>query len=273
MRADLAVVCEPDYWRFGMTCTTNRDEVVSMLHEPERSTRMIRRFLGIADDEFIELTAFCFNKPWVAQCSNIETHVGLLETAETLRGYNGSYILLNGPLNPELGARYDQDCWVPAWNSRASDRDIRKRRAVFIDIDPIRPKGISATNDEQRAAWEVTNRIHNYFIEKIGEATIGWGSSGNGYFLLIAIEPVANPADYTEPINRLLKLLHRKFGTEQVSIDTSVANPARLMCAPGTWKRKGRSTPERPHRLTTFRCSFDEATGEIARVPIGALIP
>jgi hypothetical protein len=36
-----------------------------------------------------------------------------------------------------------------------------------------------------------------------------------------------------------------------------VFNPARLMAAPGTWKRKGAGSVTRPHRLTSFVCTHN----------------
>ena len=67
-------------------------------------------------------------------------------------------------------------------------------------------------------------------------------------------------------ISDFLKLLNRKFGTDTVKLDCSCFNPARLMPMPGTWKRKGRNAPERPHRLTTFTCAPD-----VRRVALQAL--
>ncbi len=179
---------------------------------------------------------------------------------------------MNGPLCADLSARYEQNRWQPATNGRATDKDIGTRRALFIDVDPTRPKGISATNDEKLASWTVADAIRQYLTEKIGREPIGFGSSGNGYYLLIAVEPEPHPGECTERVSKLLKALGRKFGTDRVSIDSTVSNPARLMSCPGTWKRKGRCTTERPHRMTSFSCALSPATGEPDRVPIGALL-
>ena len=40
-----------------------------------------------------------------------------------------------------------------------------------------------------------------------------------------------------------------KASSEQVAIDTSVHNPARIWRLPGTMNCKGDSIPERPHRM------------------------
>jgi hypothetical protein len=99
-----------------------------------------------------------------------------------------------------------------------------------------------------------------------GAGAVGRGDSGNGYFVLLALVPIEPSNETTVKISKLLGLLHRKFGRPGVKIDTSVSNPARLMPAAGTWKRKGWSTAERPHRITSFVCAET-----ITRVPLEAL--
>jgi len=237
-------------------------------YEPEGKlaceTAIVRTFLGIAEDEPIELTGFSGAKPWVHQCTGLEAHVRALETVErSVPRFSGAYMLVNGPINPAICARYAQGRWVPATNGRANDRDIGTRRAIFIDIDPIRPKGISATDDERQAAWEVAQQVREQLESSFGRGPVGFGGSGNGWFLLLAIEPVPVVAAQAPAISRLLKALGRKYGTDRVSIDDTVINAARLMCAPGTMKRKGENTLDRPHRETSFCASLN-----MSRVPL-----
>ena len=235
--------------------------------ELELSTALVRRFLGIGDTEFIELTAFIEGRILVAQCSSETDHVRLLREAEKLRGFNGSYQLVNGPTDPALAARYEPAKWNRAWNGRATDRDVQQLRAVFLDCDPVRPKGVSSTDQQLEQAREIAHAVTAWLAEVLGDdAPIGGGCSGNGFFSLVAIEPIAPSAETTKRIAGLLGLLQKKFGTERVKIDTSVSNPARLMPAPGTWKRKGTNTPQRPHRMTSFTCR-----GTVRRVPLEAL--
>ena len=240
-------------------------------NELEVNTVVVRNFLGVADDEFIELTAMCDNHPTVAQCNTIEQHIELLHKAHSLRGYQGSYMLVNGPLCADLSARYEQNKWVRAGNGRATDKDIGTRRAAFIDVDPIRPKGISSTREEFEAAREVAWKVRDWLGEKLDPLCLGFGCSGNGFYILIAVEPEPSPCESTERIQRFLALLAKKFGTDRVKIDTAVANPARLMSCPGTWKRKGRSTPERPHRMTSFTYRINPSDPAPERVRVGDL--
>jgi hypothetical protein len=240
--------------------------VVAVADELEVQTRRVRRFLGMPDDEPTELTFFVQGRIWLAQVTSFESHVRALRKAEGIRGFNGAYQLVNGPLVPELFARYEPDAVDRAWNGRATDANVLSLRAVFLDCDPKRIKGISATDAEKLAAREVTMAVRDLLAARIGAEAIGMGDSGNGYFLLVALEPVQPRAETTKRIGALLALLQRKFGTELVKIDGAVANPARLMPAAGTWKRKGFSTQDRPHRLTSFDCAAAPA-----RVPLEAI--
>jgi hypothetical protein len=236
-------------------------------NELEINTAIVRRFMGYAPDELVELTTLADGGPFVAQITTEVEHIRVLREAASLRGFAGAYMLVNGPIDPRLGARYEPGRWHRARNGRASDKDIQRLRNVFIDCDPVRPKGISSTDDEEREAWEVSHQVEEWIARTLGRQCIGHGASGNGFFTLIALEPCAWTPETTAGIARFLQLVNKRFGTERVKIDTSVANPARLMAAPGTWKRKGRNTPERPHRMTSFVCC-----PSVVRVPLREVI-
>ena len=229
---------------------------------------LLRKFLCIPTNELTELTFFVQGRIHVAQATTALDHVRLLEEGQRKRGFNGAYQLVNGPINPALGARYQPNRIHPAWNGRAGDADIGLRRAIFIDIDPVRPKGISATEDEKRAAYHVYTAVAEFLFGVLQDETVlGRGDSGNGFFILLAIEPTPISAESTAHIRRFLKLLASLFDTKQARIDTSVGNVARLMPAPGTWKRKGENTLERPHRRTAFKC-----LEVVSRVPMEKVI-
>lgn len=236
-------------------------------NELETGTVVVRRFLGVGADEPIELTAFVEGRIHVAHARSQAEHLQLLREGDRLRGCNGLYQLVNGPMDRALLARYEPGRWHRAWNGRATDRDIGTLRAIFLDCDPIRPKGISSTDEQLRQAWTVADAIERWFADLLGDSlAIGHGCSGNGYFTLIAIEPVSPSPETTQRISKLLGLLNKKFGTSTVKIDTSVSNPARLMPAPDTWKCKGTSTDERPHRMTSFSCR-----STVRRIPLEVL--
>lgn len=236
-------------------------------NELELGTSLIRRFLNIGDAEPIELTAITTGPIYCGHALSTDHHMEMLRGVEHLHGYSGAYQLVNGPINPDLIYRYEPGTWNNAKPGRAGDRDIQSLRAVFIDVDPVRPKNISSTDEQLRAAWQVSHTVECWLADVIGDdASIGHGCSGNGYFTLIAIEPTAWSADTSKRISEFLGLLNKKFGGEHTKIDATTFNPARLMPAPGTWKCKGRNAPERPHRMVTFTCKPD-----VRRVPLEVL--
>ena len=116
---------------------------MTTVNELAIETAMVRRFLGMPDDEPTELTFFAQGRILLAQVENLEAHVQALRDAESIRGFNGSYQLVNGPLVPEIFARYEPNTIDWAWNGRCNDKNIQLVRAMFLDCDPKRIKGIS----------------------------------------------------------------------------------------------------------------------------------
>lgn len=234
-------------------------------HTLALNTHLIRRFLGMPDDEVTELTAFIWNRPLVAHARDADDHCRLLREVESRDGFCGSY-MLHAPINPQVLYRYEPGSWTAPHNGRVSDKETTARRAFYVEIDTVRVKNISATDDEKRAAWEVAQRVQKFLVSVVGETAIGFGDSGNGYYMLIALEPSEPTAEQARKASRFLQLLDAEFTTDRAKVDKSVFNVARLMPAPGTTKGKGRNASERPHRVTSFSCR-----GTITRVPFEVL--
>lgn len=236
-------------------------------NELEVRTGLIRRFLGIGASEPIELTAITNGSIFCGHALDEGQQLHMLRDVERLRGFTGAYQLVNGPINPDLVYRYEPGTWNNAKPGRATDRDMQGLRALFIDVDTVRPKNISSTDEQLRAACRVSLDLEQWLAREIGDdAGIGHGCSGNGYFTLVALKPIAWSTETSKRISEFLGLLNKRFGTEHVKIDATTFNPARLMPAPGTWKRKGRNAPERPHRMVSFTCKPD-----VRRVPLEVL--
>lgn len=230
--------------------------------EIEVSIALQRGFLGVEEEEIQEVVALVRGRPLVGYARTSADQVALLRRAQTTRWFEGAYLLAN-PFDPRIGDRYDPGYWGPAYAGRTGDRDILARRVVYVDIDPVRPRGISATEAEHQAARDIAWRVREWLASVLGGGCIGFGCSGNGYYLTIAIVPEPVDPNQVIRLRRFLERLHRRFGTEGIAVDTSVTNPGRLMPAGGTWKRKGADTPERPHRLTSFSCRAN-----VERVPL-----
>lgn len=130
----------------------------------------------------------------------------------------------------------------------ASDADIARRSWVLVDIDPIRPSGVSATENEKAQARDVADKVLKLY-------DIGFPNpklildSGNGVHLLWRAE-MENNRDNSDILRCFLHTLKGVFNTPGADVDTSVFNPARISKLPGTWARKGDDTPNRPHRMS-----------------------
>jgi hypothetical protein len=145
---------------------------------------------------------------------------------------------------------------------------VAQLRSVYIDFDAVRPRDISSTDAEKAAAKAIATAAKLQLTEYLGtEDCFGLGDSGNGYSLFIAIEPITPSKETTASVQRFLKAVATKFDGGGVKVDPSVCNPARLCPAYGTLKRKGVNCEERPHRMTSFRCSEN-----VTRIPLEGLL-
>ena len=165
------------------------------------------------------------------------------EALKRLLSFRGVYVTVN-PVNPDLLARAVNRLRPAGRNPTTADTDIVRRRWLLIDCDPRRASGVSSSNSEHESALAKAREIRD------GLSSLGWPDpimtdSGNGAQLMYRIEL---PADDGELVRRVIGEI-AKASSEQVAIDTSVHNPARIWRLPGTMNCKGDSIPERPHRM------------------------
>lgn len=149
------------------------------------------------------------------------------------------------PVNPALLARAANRI-DPNASATTADVDIVARRWMLVDVDPIRPAGISATDAESAEAREVAREVRRYLTAEGWPAPIV-AMTGNGYGLLYPID-LPNDASSLALVAGVLGQLAQRFGSDRVAIDTTVSNAARIGCLVGTLKRKGDATADRPHR-------------------------
>ena len=187
-----------------------------------------------------------YNKPrviagWV---DNVEDMILSLKQIESATGI---YITIN-PCQPALLARANnrfKDKNVTATN----DRQIVTRRWLLLDADPDREgsvTGIPTNNAEHRIALDFVQDVCGKLRSE------GWPDpiildSGNGAYLLYAIDLPDQDDGLTQ---RVLQAIAQLFDTEQVHIDQTTYNQARIMRLPGTRNCKGDGTEDRPHRLS-----------------------
>jgi putative DNA primase/helicase len=165
------------------------------------------------------------------------------------RSASGVYLALN-PIAPELLARRANRVDVAKGGQLATDRDIVRRRLLLIDADPVRPDGISATDEEKAAALATVTAVREFLHER-GFLPMVLCDSGNGYHLLIHID-LPNDDESRDLVRQVLLALAAKFDTPAVKIDTKVFNASRITKFYGTMAKKGDSTPERPHRRSAI---------------------
>jgi len=156
----------------------------------------------------------------------------------------GSYVTLN-PINPALLARSANKLRVADKGlALTSDVDVRTRRWLAIDLDPIRPSGISSTEDEHEHAITRAYELREA-LSADGFPDPIVADSGNGGHLLYRIDL---PADDSGLVKRCLQALSLQFDDDMVKVDQTVFNPARIWKLYGTVSRKGDSVLDRPHR-------------------------
>lgn len=165
----------------------------------------------------------------------------------------GIYTTIN-PCNPALLARANNRL-VERPKATTSDADITRRRWLPFDIDPHRPSGIAATDDEVGLAVSLAGDIEEIL------RGMGWGyplyvSSGNGCYMLYRVD-LPNDAASLATINRIYAAVNHRLGAVDLSrpyaeIDTTVGNAARILRVGGTVNRKGDETPDRPWRVCEY---------------------
>jgi hypothetical protein len=178
---------------------------------------------------------------------------------------SGIYVTLN-PIKDELRNRVAPKP-TRSPKSTTGDKDIARRSFLLIDTDPVRPSGVSATDEEKRAAIELSDRIRGFLSD------CGWpepviADSGNGGHLLYRVEL---PAEDDGLIKRVLAALAITFDRDDVTVDQSVHNPARISKLYGTMACKGINTPERPHRRSAIRQNPTQLTA-VTREHLEALV-
>ena len=155
-----------------------------------------------------------------------------------------------------------EECFARAQSERflknpqtSSDSEIISYRWLFIDFDPVRSAGISSSDQELLVAETMAEEVRCYLREMGFEEPV-YALSGNGYHLLYRID-IPNDEQGRDLVAKCLKALSEIFDTEKVKIDTSNSNPSRICKLHGTLAQKGRSTKDRPHRMSRILSAPD----------------
>ena len=168
-----------------------------------------------------------------------------IEEADAKYRAVGVYYVLNRIAPALLGRAYNRlreraDCTT-------SDNNIVRRRWLPVDLDPVRPAGISSSDEEHAGAIARAQLIGDDMAKEWGRPILA--DSGNGAHLLYRID-LANDQETLGFVTGALIELDRRYSDEFVKVDVTSANAARIWKAYGTVARKGDSIPGRPHRLS-----------------------
>lgn len=164
---------------------------------------------------------------------------------QNLEGTN-VYIVLNA-IDEACYSRVQRDKFM-ALDTATSDTDIKAREWILVDIDPVRPKDTSSTQEQLDKALKKCGAVHNFLLEQGFPRPIV-GFSGNGYHLLYKLK-LQNNKENADLLKKFLMALDELFSDDENKIDKVNFNASRVCKLYGTLAQKGLNTDERPHRMS-----------------------
>ncbi|MDE6433962.1 MAG: hypothetical protein K2L07_06995 [Lachnospiraceae bacterium] len=230
-------------------------------------TEELQKTMGIfkQEDSYIEIRILKTRKGTISgYFNNIEK---MLSAIKKYDGVYNVFFTLNEPANG-LESRSINRLTEYA-QSTTTDAEITRRRWILVDLDPVRPSGISSSNEELEKAHELSSEIREYLSEA-GFPEPVTALSGNGYHILYPVD-LPNDKESLQLIKDFLKMLDNKFSNERVKVDTANFNAARITKLYGTVACKGDSTDERPHRRSRI-ISIPDKIVEVSTGLISALV-
>ena len=197
--------------------------------------------------QVVEVRALTDQNTHSGYFNDFDALVRSVEPLDADNSVHGIYVTLN-EVNPALLSRRANRIKMRLGkkDSTTSDADILRRRWLPIDIDPLRPSGVSSTDEEHTLALAKAEEVACW-IAGLGFPEPIKADSGNGAHLLYRID-LPNDDAATALVKACLATLDALFSDERVSVDTANFNAARIWKLYGTVSRKGDNTPERPHR-------------------------
>jgi hypothetical protein len=144
-----------------------------------------------------------------------------------------------------------------------SDNNIINYRWLPVDLDPVRPAGISSSDSELAEALLLRNEVAEWCIKELAFPRPIQAMSGNGGHLLFRLPDLPVNEENQQFAKGTLEMLAARFNTDKVHVDTTCFNPARIFKLYGTTARKGDEVPEGPNRAAQpHRMAFIEDLGD-----------
>jgi len=218
------------------------------------------------DGGVVELRALTDHSVHSGYFDNFSMLADKAANLDTLPEVAGIYVTLN-TVDPALLSRRANRVKMNLGRKdpTTSDSDVLCRKWLPVDLDPVRPSGVSSTDEEHAAALSHAERIRNWLGEQ-GFPNPVMADSGNGAHLLYRIY-LPNDDESTDLIKGCLTVLDALFSDGSVSVDAANFNAARIWKLYGTTSKKGDNTPSRPHRHANI-VSFPD---EVKVVPVEQL--
>src|ERR1700733_10573915 len=140
------------------------------------------------------------------------------------------YITLN-PVKRDLLARAANRIQRRA-SSTTADHEVTHRRRLLLDFDPVRPAGISSTEEEHDAAIARAKECKDWLgTQGLPDPLLA--DSGNGGHLVYGLDlPNDDPSRML--VENFLKAVAGRFSDARVNVDISVFNAARITNFYGT---------------------------------------
>jgi phosphoribosylcarboxyaminoimidazole (NCAIR) mutase len=230
-------------------------------------------FTGAQHGSIVELQALNVEErsgrgtsSWAAHASTSEDAIKLLQQAEMWSPKAPAlYQILNVP-DPRVASRAEPNSWYRLQRgSSTSDKDIICRTVLPIDLDVRRPSGTSTSDAELAQSVAVAAEVFESLVQQVGADAIAYGHSGNGRWLAVGLDHIAASDEVRDLVRAVLEAFAERFKHSPIKVDTALSDAKRLGPAWGTWKRKGVTSAERPHRRTGIvvparprRLSLDE---------------
>lgn len=187
-------------------------------------------------------------------------------TAIEKRGPEGIYVTIN-PLHPGCLARTNNKL-AEGRKEASSARDVIARNWMLVDIDPVRPSGVSSTREELSKARDLMLSVSILLEKHLGFPAGLKAHSGNGVHLLYRVA-LPNDAASQALIKECLRSLAEKMDNPHAIIDRTMHDATRIIKLWGTAARKGVHTEDRPHRISKLWTPLD--FDKLKPVPLDAL--
>jgi hypothetical protein len=167
--------------------------------------------------------------------------------------HGGIYFTLQ-IIDPRLiGRAYNR---LKPTDSTTSDGNVLAYRWLPVDLDPVRPSGISSSDSELAKALELRDIVAKWSMKELSFPQPIRARSGNGGHLLFRLPDMPVNEENRSFIKNTLEMLAARFNSDEVHVDTACYNPARIWKLYGTTARKGDAVPPgpdreaRPHRMS-----------------------